>query len=49
MKIIMGTAFAGDIYGGVYDETDNELLGVKDLTEEDLKKLVARNLHVDYD
>jgi len=49
MKIIMGTAFAGDKYGGVYDETDNELLGVEELTEEDLKKLVARNCHLDYD
>lgn len=44
MKILTGTALAGDIYGGAYDETDNELLGVKKLTEEDLKKLVARKL-----
>ncbi|KAK9252679.1 NmrA-like family-domain-containing protein [Lipomyces tetrasporus] len=44
MKILKGTAFAGDIYGGAYDETDNELLGVKELTEEDLKKLVAGKL-----
>jgi hypothetical protein len=44
MKILAGTAFAGDIYGGAYDETDNELLGVKELTEEDLEKLVAGKL-----
>ncbi|RFU34695.1 hypothetical protein B7463_g1619, partial [Scytalidium lignicola] len=44
MKVLKGTAFAGDIYGCAYDETDNELLGVKELTEEDLKKLVAGNL-----
>lgn len=44
MKILTGTAGAGDIYGAAYDETDNELLGVKELTEEDLKKLVAWKL-----
>jgi hypothetical protein len=30
--------------GGAYDETDNELLGVKELMEEDLTKLVAGKL-----
>jgi len=44
MKVLAGTAFAGDIYGGAYDETDNELFGIKELTEEDLKKLVAGKL-----
>ena len=44
MKILTGTALAGDVYGAAYDETDNELLGVKELTEEDLKKLVAGKL-----
>jgi hypothetical protein len=44
MKILTGTAGAGEIYGAAYDETDNELLGVKELTEEDLKKLVAGKL-----
>lgn len=44
MKIVTGTAFAGDIYGGAYDETDNELLGIKELTEGDLKKLVSGKL-----
>ncbi|KAK9328266.1 hypothetical protein V1520DRAFT_297785 [Lipomyces starkeyi] len=44
MKILTGTALAGDIYGCAYDETDNELLGVKELTEEDLKKLVDGKL-----
>lgn len=44
MKILTGTALAGDKYGGAYDETDNGLLGVKELTEEDLKKLVAAKL-----
>ncbi len=44
MKIMAGTAFAGEVYGAAYDETDNKLLGVKELTEEDLKKLVAGKL-----
>jgi len=44
MKILTGTAFAGDVYGGAYDQTDNKLLGVKELTDEDLKKLVAGKL-----
>lgn len=44
MKIVTGTALAGDLYGSAYDETDNELLGVTELTEEDLKKLVAGKL-----
>ncbi|KAL3478297.1 hypothetical protein BJX99DRAFT_256622 [Aspergillus californicus] len=44
MKILTGTAFAGDIYGGAYDETDNELLSVKELTEGDLNDLVAGKL-----
>jgi nucleoside-diphosphate-sugar epimerase len=44
MKVLAGTAFAGETYGAAYDETDNELLGIKELTEEDLKKLVAERL-----
>ena len=44
MKILTGTAFGGDVYGTAYDETDNELLGVKEMTGQDLKKLVAEKL-----
>ncbi|KAM0123636.1 hypothetical protein ACHAO1_011248 [Botrytis cinerea] len=44
MKIVTGTAFAGDSYGCAYDETDNELLGIKKLTEEDVRKLIATKL-----
>ena len=44
IKVLTGTAGAGETYGSAYDETDNELLGVKELTEEDLKKLVAGRL-----
>jgi hypothetical protein len=44
MKVLAGTALAGDTYGSAYDETDNKLLGVKELTEEDLKKLIAGKL-----
>jgi len=44
MKIVTGTVSACETYGSAYDETDNELLGVKELMEEDLKKLVAEKL-----
>jgi hypothetical protein len=44
MKVLAGTVFAGDLYGAAYDETDNQLLGVKQLTEEDLKKIIAAKL-----
>jgi len=44
MKILAGTALAGELYGAAFDVTDNELLGVKELTEEDLKKRVAGKL-----
>lgn len=44
MKQLKGTVGAGDTYGAAYDETDNDLLGIKELTEEDLKKLVAAKL-----
>lgn len=44
LKIVTGTAFAGDTYGAAYDETDSKLLGIKELTEEDLKTLVATKL-----
>ncbi|KAF1809825.1 NAD(P)-binding protein [Eremomyces bilateralis CBS 781.70] len=43
-KVINGTGLAGETYGSAYDETDNELLGVKELTEEDLKKFVVEKL-----
>jgi hypothetical protein len=44
MKILKGTVAAGDAYGAAYDETDNELLGIKELTEDDIKQLVAEKL-----
>ncbi len=40
-QIVKGTALAGDTYGSAYDETDNELLGVQELNNENLEKLVA--------
>ena len=43
-KIVKGTALAGAKYGGACDVTDNGLLGVDELTREDLKKLVAEKL-----
>ena len=44
MKIIKGTALAGETYGSAYDETDNELLGVKEMNKEDWEKIVAEKL-----
>ncbi|OJJ07493.1 hypothetical protein ASPVEDRAFT_46796 [Aspergillus versicolor CBS 583.65] len=44
MKVIKGTGLAGDIYGAAYDVTDNELLGIRELTPGDLKRLVAEKL-----
>ncbi|GKZ23763.1 hypothetical protein AbraIFM66951_000582 [Aspergillus brasiliensis] len=44
MKLMKGTALAGDTYGAAYDVTDNELLGIKELAPADLKKLVAEKL-----
>ncbi|KAE8331056.1 hypothetical protein BDV39DRAFT_212456 [Aspergillus sergii] len=44
MKLMKGTALAGDTYGGAFDVTDNELLGIKELAPADLKKLIAEKL-----
>ncbi|KAK1142215.1 hypothetical protein N8T08_008141 [Aspergillus melleus] len=44
MKLLKGTALAGDTYGSAFDVTDNELLGIKELAPADLKKLVAEKL-----
>ncbi|KAK5052758.1 hypothetical protein LTR84_002624 [Exophiala bonariae] len=43
-KIIAGTGLAGETYGSAYDETDNDLLGVQELTEADLTRVVAEKL-----
>jgi hypothetical protein len=43
-KSIKGTGLAAETYGSAYNETDNELLGVKKLTEQDLTKIVAEKL-----
>jgi hypothetical protein len=44
LKVIAATAMGGEQYGAAYDETDNEMLGVKKLSEEDLRKLVGKAL-----
>ncbi|KEF55878.1 uncharacterized protein A1O9_07458 [Exophiala aquamarina CBS 119918] len=44
MKLIYSTAFGGEAYGTAYDENDNQLLGIKELTEEYLKERVAKAL-----
>lgn len=43
-KIIGGSAMAGDTYGAAFDETDNELLGVQEMTKEDLRQLIESKL-----
>jgi hypothetical protein len=35
---------AGDSYGAAYDETDNALLRVRELKEDDMKRFVAEKL-----
>ena len=44
MKLMKGTALAGNTYGAAFDVTDNELLGIKELAPADLKKLIAEKL-----
>jgi len=44
LKLIKATAFGGDAYGTAYDETDNKLLEIKELTDDDLEKRVAEAL-----
>ncbi|KAL6900059.1 hypothetical protein GGI43DRAFT_423182 [Trichoderma evansii] len=44
MNLVKATALAGDTYGGAFDVTDNKLLGIEELTTEELKKLVAEKL-----
>ena len=44
MKILAGTALAGNRYGSAFDGTDNELLGIRILSEEGLKEIVAGKL-----
>ncbi|XRM47135.1 hypothetical protein ABZX51_010135 [Aspergillus tubingensis] len=44
LKLLRGTALAGDAYGGAYDVNDNELLGVKELTSDQIKKLIVEKI-----
>jgi hypothetical protein len=44
MKVLSGTALAGDRYGSAYDETDNELLGIQLIAPTELKSLIAKRL-----
>lgn len=44
LKLVAGTALAGDVYGAAYDETDNQLLGVREMTADELRTLVASKL-----
>ncbi|GAM33597.1 hypothetical protein TCE0_011f00608 [Talaromyces pinophilus] len=44
LKLVTGTSLAGNTYGSAYDVTDNELLGIKELTSDEVKKLIAEKL-----
>ena len=44
MKGLLATVLGGEEYGSAYEVTDNELLGIKELTREELKQLVAKRL-----
>jgi hypothetical protein len=44
IKLLSGTAFAGDRYGAAYYKTENELLGIDLMTQEKLKKMVTERL-----
>ena len=44
MKILSGTALAGDTYGSAFYETDNELLDIKEMLEDHLRTLVVEKL-----
>lgn len=45
IKLLSGTALAGDRYGAAYDRTENELLGIDQMTQKELKKLVTERLN----
>jgi hypothetical protein len=44
IKLLTATVLGGEEYGSAYDVTDNELLGVKESTEEELKRLIAEKV-----
>ncbi|PVH98151.1 NAD(P)-binding protein [Periconia macrospinosa] len=44
VKLILGTGIAGETYGGAYAETDNDLLGIKQFSGDDLTQSVAEKL-----
>jgi uncharacterized protein YbjT (DUF2867 family) len=45
MKVMQGTALAGDAYGSAFDVTDNTLLGIQELAPADIKKLLSEKLN----
>lgn len=40
-KLLLATVFAGDQYGSTYDKTDNELLRIGTIKEDELEGLVG--------
>lgn len=45
MKVMKGTALAGNTYGSAFDVTDNALLGIQELAPADIKKLLSEKLN----
>jgi uncharacterized protein YbjT (DUF2867 family) len=45
MKVMKGTALAGNTYGSAFDVTDNALLGIHELAPADIKKLLSEKLN----
>lgn len=43
-KLLLATALAGDRYGSAYDKTDNELLGIGIIKEDELGGLITQSL-----
>lgn len=41
LKLVTSTAGAGDRYGAAFDKTDNQLLGIEALSEDELKEIIA--------
>ena len=44
IAILSAVTFGGERYGAAYDKTDNELLGIETLSDEDLRKRIAIRL-----
>jgi DNA-binding transcriptional regulator YdaS (Cro superfamily) len=44
MNVVLGTVFGHENYGSAYDENDNKLLGIRQLSEAELNQLIKSRL-----